>query len=53
MADANLPERFAELVRKLDVPASNTHVENTGDQFRVLQDEIERLFGELQILRQG
>jgi hypothetical protein len=27
-----VPERFAELVRKLDVPASNPHVENTGDQ---------------------
>jgi hypothetical protein len=27
-----VPERFAELIRKLDVPASNPQVENTGEQ---------------------
>jgi len=27
-----VPERFAELIRKLDVPASNPQLENTGDQ---------------------
>jgi hypothetical protein len=27
-----VPERFAELIRKLDVPASNPQVESTGDQ---------------------
>jgi hypothetical protein len=27
-----VPERFAELIRKLDVPVSNPQVENTGDQ---------------------
>jgi Anti-sigma factor NepR len=26
-----VPERFAELVRKLDVPASNPQLGNTGD----------------------
>ena len=27
-----VPERFVELVRKLDVPPPNHHVENTGDE---------------------
>ena len=27
-----VPERFVELVRKLDVPAPNTQVEVTGDE---------------------
>jgi hypothetical protein len=27
-----VPERFAELIRKLDVPPSNPQLEDTGDQ---------------------
>jgi hypothetical protein len=27
-----VPERFADLIRKLDVPASNPQVGNTGDE---------------------
>jgi Anti-sigma factor NepR len=27
-----IPERFAELIRKLDVPASNPQVQSTGEQ---------------------
>ena len=27
-----VPDRFAELVRKLDVPKPDTQVEDTGDQ---------------------
>jgi len=33
--------------------AQSDNVDNTSDQFRVLQEEIERLFGELEVLRQG
>ncbi len=33
--------------------AQSGNVDDSGDQFRVLQDEIERLFGELETLRQG
>jgi len=32
--------------------AQSDKVNETGDQFRVLQEEIERLFGELEVLRQ-
>ena len=27
-----VPERFVDLIRKLDVPAPNAQVENTGDE---------------------
>lgn len=27
-----VPDRFVELIRKLDVPASDPHVQGTGDQ---------------------
>lgn len=33
--------------------AQSDSVDSTGDQFRVLQEEIERLFSELEVLRQG
>jgi two-component system, sensor histidine kinase and response regulator len=33
--------------------AQSDNVESTADQFKVLQEELERLFGELEALRQG
>ncbi|MBZ5695902.1 MAG: response regulator [Acidobacteriia bacterium] len=33
--------------------AKSDNVDNTSDQFRVLQEEVERLFGTLEVLRQG
>jgi hypothetical protein len=27
-----VPDRFAELIRKLDVPAADPHLQSTGDQ---------------------
>ncbi len=33
--------------------AQSDNVESTGDQFKVLQEELERLFGELEVLRRG
>ena len=33
--------------------AQSDNVDNVSEQFRVLQEEIERLFGELEVLRQG
>jgi HPt (histidine-containing phosphotransfer) domain-containing protein len=43
----------SEAAGEIERLAQSDNVDNTGDQFRILQDEIERLFGELEVLRQA